>query len=106
MSLKDARVKMSKSSKADYSRINLLDPPELIHSKITKAKTDSIATLLLDESRPEITNLMRIFAAIQETQPADIQTKFQDATIMQFKEGLSQALIEKLSPIREKVESK
>jgi len=42
MSLKDATKKMSKSDPSDNSRINLLDEPEVIYSKIMKAKTDSI----------------------------------------------------------------
>lgn len=42
MSLKDATKKMSKSDKADFTRINLTDEPDLIAEKIIKAKTDSI----------------------------------------------------------------
>ncbi len=42
MSLRDGKVKMSKSDASDNSRINLDDEPEIIFDKIKKAKTDSI----------------------------------------------------------------
>jgi len=41
MSLQDGSSKMSKSSDNDNSRINLLDPPELIAKKIKRCKTDT-----------------------------------------------------------------
>jgi tryptophanyl-tRNA synthetase len=103
MSLKDSRVKMSKSSKSEFSRINLMDSPEAIRDKITRAKTDSIGTIALDEARPEVGNLIRIFAEVKGVKPDEIERQFKDATIMQFKEGLSEALIEKLTPIRSQV---
>ena len=103
MSLKDSRVKMSKSSKSEFSRINLIDSPEVIRDKITRAKTDSIGTIVLDETRPEIGNLIRIFAEVKGVKSVEIERQFKDATVMQFKEGLSEALIEKLTPIRSQV---
>jgi len=103
MSLKDARVKMSKSSKSEFSRINLMDSPDVIREKITRAKTDSIGTITLEEARPEISNLVKIFAEVRGVAPAEIEQQFRDATVMQFKEGLSDALIEKLTPIRTQV---
>ena len=42
MSLQDGRSKMSKSDPNEGSRINLLDPPELITRKIKRAKTDPV----------------------------------------------------------------
>ena len=37
----DGTSKMSKSAENDGSRINLLDPPEVIAAKIKRAKTDA-----------------------------------------------------------------
>lgn len=94
---------MSKSSKSEFSRINLMDSPEVIRDKITRAKTDSIGTIVLDDTRPEIGNLIRIFAEVKGVKSVEIEQQFKDATVMQFKEGLSEALIEKLTPIRSQV---
>uniref|UniRef100_A0A1D1YAK8 tryptophan--tRNA ligase n=1 Tax=Anthurium amnicola TaxID=1678845 RepID=A0A1D1YAK8_9ARAE len=41
MSLTDGRSKMSKSAPSDQSRINLLDPKDVITNKIKRCKTDS-----------------------------------------------------------------
>lgn len=38
--MQDGTSKMSKSAELDASRINLLDPPDLLASKIKRAKTD------------------------------------------------------------------
>lgn len=42
MSLKDASKKMSKSDKSKKATINIIDDPEMIRIKISKAKTDSV----------------------------------------------------------------
>merc|ERR1719453_1495752 len=42
MSLQDGTSKMSKSAENDMSRINLLDPPDLIARKIKRCKTDAV----------------------------------------------------------------
>merc|ERR1719478_1369437 len=56
MSLQDGTSKMSKSAENDNSRINLLDPPEVITKKIKKCKTDMEMGISYDESRPECVN--------------------------------------------------
>ena len=57
MSLTDVTNKMSKSDANDYSRINVLDSPDLIRDKIKKAKTDAFKGLEWENpERPESTN--------------------------------------------------
>ena len=50
MSLTDGTKKMSKSDESELSRINLLDPPDVIQKKIKKCKTDPIKGLVFDDS--------------------------------------------------------
>ena len=38
--MQDGTSKMSKSAESDASRINLLDPPDVLANKIKRAKTD------------------------------------------------------------------
>jgi tryptophanyl-tRNA synthetase len=47
MSLTDGTSKMSKSAPLDNSRINMLDDPKEIESKIKRCKTDSKVWLRL-----------------------------------------------------------
>lgn len=64
MSLQDVSKKMSKSDKSQKACISLLDDPETIRDKIKKAKTDSLGAITFDENRPELANLLKIYAAI------------------------------------------
>lgn len=51
--------KMSKSAENDNSRINLLDPPDVVSKKIKRCKTDLFVGLEWDNpERPECTNLL------------------------------------------------
>lgn len=69
MSLQNANNKMSKSDKNLKSCINLVDDSEVIRLKIRKAKTDSLGTIKYDpDARPELANLLRIYAAIEGIQ--------------------------------------
>lgn len=45
--MQDGTSKMSKSAESDASRINLLDPPDVLASKIKRAKTDGAQCLML-----------------------------------------------------------
>ena len=45
--MQDGTSKMSKSAESDASRINLLDPPDVLNSKIKRAKTDGERHFLL-----------------------------------------------------------
>ena len=45
MGAQDGTSKMSKSAEGDASRINLLDAPDVLASKIKRAKTDGARSL-------------------------------------------------------------
>ncbi len=71
MSLRDGTKKMSKSEPSDMSRINLMDDADVIADKIKRAKTDMepAPPSTLDElrARPEVDNLVGIYAALAGT---------------------------------------
>ncbi|XP_042488909.1 tryptophan--tRNA ligase, chloroplastic/mitochondrial-like isoform X2 [Macadamia integrifolia] len=65
MSLTDGLSKMSKSDPSDQSRINLLDPKDVIANKIKRCKTDSFPGLEFgNPERPECNNLLSIYQLI------------------------------------------
>jgi tryptophanyl-tRNA synthetase len=101
MSLQDGTKKMSKSDESDLSRINLEDSAEVILKKVKKAKTDSLPTINFDEARPEIYNLLNIFAACSGKSPEDLAKEYETAGNGKFKTDLAESLIEKLRPIQE-----
>lgn len=103
MSLQDGTKKMSKSDESEISRINLIDSPEQIVKKVKKAKTDSLTTVTYDEARPEIYNLLNIFAAITDKNPENIAKEYENSGYGKFKGDLADALVAKLEPIQQEL---
>lgn len=102
MSLRDASSKMSKSDDSDLSRINLTDSDDDIAHKLRKAKTDSIAEIYFDkENRPELANLINIFAAVTQRKIEDIENEYRLGGSANFKKSLADALITTIAKIRD-----
>jgi len=102
MSLKDGSKKMSKSESSDLSRINLTDDKDLIVNKIKKAKTDPLPlpeTLAELEKRPEAKNLIGIYSSLLNKNLEKSMMEFTGKNFSEFKEKLSQVIVEKITPI-------
>lgn len=105
MSLTDGTSKMSKSDPSDASRINVLDDPKTIRDKIKRCKSDSLPGIEWDNpERPESTNLLNIFAAVQPTKRTkeDILEQVGDMTWGEFKPVLADAIVDHLKPIQDR----
>jgi len=106
MSLKDATKKMSKSDPSDLSRINLTDDRDLIVSKIKKAKTDSKPMPDIEENlekRPEVENLLGIYSSLSNQNLEKSKKEFEGKNFSEFKEKLSDLVIDKIGPISEEI---
>ena len=102
MSLKDGTKKMSKSELSDLSRINLTDDKDVIVNKIKKAKTDPLPLPSSVEElnkRPEAKNLLGIYSSLSGSSLVKSVELFEGKNFSEFKEKLSQVLIEKITPI-------
>ena len=102
MSLKDGKKKMSKSDPSDQSRINLTDSNDQIIKKIQRARTDSLPFPENNKSledRPEVENLINIFASISEKPSENIIKEYSGNDFKNFKQDLSDLLISKISKI-------
>ena len=106
MSLKDGTKKMSKSDPSDLSRINLTDKKDEIVNKIKKAKTDNL-TLPSDDKklneRPEVENLLGIYSSLNNQTLSDSINEFAGRNFSEFKQKLSDLVVEKISPISEEI---
>lgn len=104
MSLSDGTNKMSKSDTNDNSRINVLDPPDVIRNKVKRCKTDALEGLEWgNPDRPEATNLLTIYAAVQPDRTKDeIIEEVKDMNWGQFKPLLAEAIINHLEPIQKR----
>jgi len=106
MSLKDGIKKMSKSDPSDLSRINLTDEKDQIINKIKKAKTDPLPLPGgIDNlaARPEAENLLGIYSSLKNQNLEKSITEFNGKNFSEFKEKLSEVLIERIEPISKEI---
>jgi len=106
MSLKDGSRKMSKSELSDLSRINLTDNKDMVINKIKKAKTDPLpmpSNLRDLEERPEAKNLLGIYSSLTNSSLEKSIEMFAGKNFSEFKEKLSEVLVDKIQPISEEI---
>ena len=106
MSLKDGSKKMSKSELSDLSRINLTDEKDQMVNKIKKAKTDSLpipSTIKELNNRPEAKNLIGIYSSLANSTLENSIQDFTGKNFSEFKDKLSQILIDKIGPISNEI---
>jgi len=106
MSLKDGIKKMSKSDQSDLSRINLTDDKDQIINKIKKAKTDPLPLpggINNLAERPEAENLLGIYSSLKNQNLEKSITEFNGKNFSEFKEKLSEVVIERIEPISKEI---
>ena len=106
MSLKDGTKKMSKSDPSDLSRININDTDDQIINKIKKAKTDNDPIPYDDSNlskRPELENLLGIYSSLKNQSLKETINEFSGKNFSNFKNNLSELVIEKISPISSEI---
>lgn len=103
MDLQNPEKKMSKSSENPNGFIMIMDKPDDIRRKISRAVTDSIGIVNYSEEQPGIMNLINIMSAINGKDPLDIVQEFTGLGYKEFKEAAAETIIAELSPVREKV---
>jgi tryptophanyl-tRNA synthetase len=102
MSLREGTKKMSKSDPSDQSRINLTDDADAIANKIKRATTDPNPLPETVEGlagRPEVENLVGIYAATAGISAADVLKEFGGKGFGAFKPALAEVLVTQLAPI-------
>ncbi len=102
MSLSDPKKKMSKSDRQE-SYISLFDTPSEIKQKISRAVTDTGKEISYDISKkPGISNMITIYTVFSGKTIKEVEKEMADKSYKQFKQSLSDLLIEKLEPFRRK----
>jgi tryptophanyl-tRNA synthetase len=100
--LQDPTAKMSKSSSSPQGIIDVLDDPAVIRKKIARAVTDAGSEVRADEeSKPGVTNLLRIYAALSGETVYDLEAKYAGAGYGGFKKDLAELVVDTFAPIRE-----
>ncbi|CAF9932010.1 MAG: Tryptophan--tRNA ligase, mitochondrial [Alectoria fallacina] len=105
MSLKEPRLKMSKSHQDLRSRIQINDGAEIIGDKIRLALTDSITGVSYDpEHRPGVSNLLAIMSYFDEEgrTAEELAQACKSLSMRQFKATATKAISESLASTRDK----
>ncbi|MFD1178179.1 tryptophan--tRNA ligase [Paenibacillus puldeungensis] len=103
MSLDDASKKMSKSNPNPGSRIGLLDAPDEIRKKISRATTDSGKEVRFDPAaKPEVSNLITIYSQCTGLTIAEIEKRYEGQMYGPFKKDLAEAVVSVLEPLQQR----
>jgi tryptophanyl-tRNA synthetase len=103
MSLQDPMAKMSKDDANASSRISLMDDPDVIRKKLSRAVTDSETEVRYDwEAKPGVSNLLEILSLFSNTSIADLEQDLGSAGYGKLKELTAEAIVDGLTPIRER----
>ncbi|MBT2763634.1 tryptophan--tRNA ligase [Paenibacillus sp. ISL-20] len=103
MGLDDPSKKMSKSNPNKNSCVHMMDTPEDIRKKFSRAVTDSDGQVRHDwEQKPAVSNLIEIYSVFSEEAISVIEKRYEGQGYGMFKKELAEAVIEKLQPIQEK----
>jgi tryptophanyl-tRNA synthetase len=103
MSLQDPLKKMSKSDDNPNGFILIMDPPEVIRKKISRAVTDSIGVVKYCDEQPGVKNLITILCTITGETIEAIEKKYEGQGYAQFKNDVAEAIVNELEPIQIKV---
>jgi len=102
MDLTDPSKKMSKSDDNENSYILVLDPPDVIRRKISRAVTDSVGVVNYTDDQPGVKNLINIVCAIKGIRPEEVVASFEGRGYKEFKEYVAEVIVEELEPIQKK----
>ncbi|WP_409342260.1 tryptophan--tRNA ligase [Paenibacillus sp. MBLB4367] len=103
MSLDDASKKMSKSNPNPGSFIAMLDEPDVIRKKLSRAVTDSGREVKYDpQNKPEVSNLMSIYTYCSGMSLDEIEAKYEGQGYGAFKKDLAEHVVATLEPIQKR----
>lgn len=103
MGLDNPEKKMSKSASSPNNYINILDDEKEVLRKIKIAVTDSWHEIKYNpELKPAISNLLSIYSLMADEPIDALEEKYSGKSYAEFKNGLADVLIGKLSPIQKK----
>ncbi|MFV0503477.1 MAG: tryptophan--tRNA ligase [Lachnospirales bacterium] len=103
MGLQNPTKKMSKSSDNDNDYILIMDTAEEIKRKVSRAITDSVGKVAYNDEQAGIKNLINILCVLTNKSSDEIVLDYAEKTYKDFKEDVANAIINELSPIRQKV---
>jgi tryptophanyl-tRNA synthetase len=105
MDLQLPERKMSTTGGSPQGTVYVLDGPEAVAKKIRSAVTDSGSEVRQAPEKAGISNLIEILAAVRSTRPEEVEREFNGSGYGAFKQAVADAVVEYLTPVRERYET-
>ena len=94
--------KMSTTGGTPQGTVYVLDEPQAVSKKIRSAVTDSGSEVRRAPDKEGISNLIEILAAVRGSRPEEIEREFDGSGYGAFKQTVADAVVEYLTPVRER----
>ena len=104
MGLSEPTKKMAKSEANENNVIYIEDDDETIKRKFRRAVTDSLNRIKYCDEQPGVSNLLTIFSCIKNITISEAEKHFEGLGYGELKSQTAQAVIDELSPIRQKLQ--
>jgi len=102
MDLQYPERKMSTTSESPTGTVYVLDEPQAIVKKIRSAVTDSGSEVRRGPDKPGIANLIEIMAAVRGVGMEQVESEFDGSGYGAFKAAVADAVLDYLTPVRER----
>jgi tryptophanyl-tRNA synthetase len=100
--LQEPERKMSTTGSTEAGTVYVLDQPDDIRRKFKRAVADSGRDIVRADDKPGISNMIEIMAVARGAAPEDIEREFEGSGYGDFKGAVAEAVIEWLTPVRER----
>jgi tryptophanyl-tRNA synthetase len=104
MDLQEPERKMSTTGGSAQGTVLVLDPPDVVRRKFKTAVTDSGRDVVTAPDKPGISNLIEIMAVASGEPIEAIEARYDGQGYGTFKVDVGEAVVELLSPVRERYE--
>jgi tryptophanyl-tRNA synthetase len=100
--LQEPERKMSTTGGTEAGTVYVLDDPDTIRRKFKRAVADSGREIVRAPDKPGISNMIEIMAVARGMAPEEVEREFEGSGYGDFKGAVAEAVIEWLTPVRER----
>jgi tryptophanyl-tRNA synthetase len=104
MDLQAPEAKMATTGGTEQGTVYVLDEPDTVRKKLRSAVTDSGTEIRRAPDKAGIANLVEILSVVRDTDPDAIEREFDGSGYGDFKQAVGEAVVEYLTPVRERYE--
>jgi tryptophanyl-tRNA synthetase len=94
--------KMSTTGGSAQGTVLVLDEPSVVARKVRSAVTDSGSAVRRGPGKEGISNLIEILSAVRGVRPEEVEREFDGSGYGAFKQAVAEAVVDFLTPVRER----